>query len=245
MVLGDSVTFGVGVNNGETYPDQLGKILGDEFSVLNFGVGGWGFAEYFLVFQKYFEEKTPELVIIGIHTGNDFEDLAYADWEGKENGDLPNPPLKRNDIFIDEEGIMWTANSIHRIPLLKSVALAVFFEKTFRTPFNRFLTTIVFDSLNWLSKEEMSLKIISYIAAKSSNLLVVILPPQFHYPKINSFTSYVEKLESLDGARVLDFYPILEENYKIIYIDGSHFNPEGNKIVAQEIANFILKNNLL
>ena len=245
MVFGDSVTFGTGVNNGETYSDQLGEILGDEFNILNFGVGGWGFAEYFLAFQKYFEENSPELVIIGVHMGNDFQNLAFADWEGKENGDLPNPPLKRKDVSFDEEGNLRGPGFIYHTPLLKSVALAVFFEKTFLIPLKRFLITIVFDFMNRLPNEEMSLKIISYIAAKSSNLLVVTLPPQYHYPKIKSFKSYVEKLESLGGVRVLDLYPILEEKYKTIYVDGSHFNPEGNQIVAREIANFILKKDLL
>ena len=52
--------------------------MGDEFNVLNFGVGGWGFAEYFLAFKKYFKDYSPELVIIGVFGGNDFEDLYNA-----------------------------------------------------------------------------------------------------------------------------------------------------------------------
>jgi hypothetical protein len=35
MVLGDSVTFGVGVDDGESYPDQHQRLLGRDYQVLN------------------------------------------------------------------------------------------------------------------------------------------------------------------------------------------------------------------
>ena len=93
--------------------------------------------------------------------------------------------------------------------------------------------------MNRLSNEEISFKIISYIAEKSANLLVIILPPEYHYPRAHYLKRYVEKLKSLDGVKVLDFYPILKEKYKTIYVDGAHLNVEGNEIVAREIKNFI------
>ena len=30
-----------------------------------------------------------------------------------------------------------------------------------------------------------------------------------------------------------------------LYVDGGHFNPEGNRLVAQEIHGFLMKNRLL
>jgi len=38
--VGDSITKGAGAGNGESYPDQLGKLLGAGYEVRNFGVNG-------------------------------------------------------------------------------------------------------------------------------------------------------------------------------------------------------------
>ena len=39
MVLGDSVTFGVRVDNGETYSDQLARLLKEKINIQNYGAG--------------------------------------------------------------------------------------------------------------------------------------------------------------------------------------------------------------
>lgn len=38
--VGDSITFGYGIAKGKTYPDQLGRLLGEGYDVRNFGVSG-------------------------------------------------------------------------------------------------------------------------------------------------------------------------------------------------------------
>ena len=41
LMIGDSVTFGVGVNDAETAASQLQASLGDSYRVINTGVGGY------------------------------------------------------------------------------------------------------------------------------------------------------------------------------------------------------------
>lgn len=38
--VGDSITAGVGASKGNAYPDQLGRMLGGKWAVMNFGVSG-------------------------------------------------------------------------------------------------------------------------------------------------------------------------------------------------------------
>lgn len=45
VVLGDSYTFGMGVNDGEEYPAVLGDILGERYGVVNLGNPGWGLTQ--------------------------------------------------------------------------------------------------------------------------------------------------------------------------------------------------------
>ena len=83
MVLGDSVTCGDGVDDEESYPAQLERELGGSAQVFNLGVGGWGFAEYYLAFKKYYQTLKPDLIIVGAFPSNDFTNLEDSTWEGK------------------------------------------------------------------------------------------------------------------------------------------------------------------
>ena len=42
VFLGDSFTFGIGLEDVDTYPYKVGEALGGDWQVFNFGVGGWG-----------------------------------------------------------------------------------------------------------------------------------------------------------------------------------------------------------
>ncbi len=68
LVLGDSFTFGEGVNNNETYTEVLELLLNQHsritlFEVLNLGIGGAGTDSEYLILQRY-STYSPELVIL-------------------------------------------------------------------------------------------------------------------------------------------------------------------------------------
>jgi lysophospholipase L1-like esterase len=76
-VLGDSVTFGFGVENEETYPSVLDRMLNEtdsrhKYEVLNFGVGGYSSQDEALVLRYKAIRWNPDLVVIG-YVGNDPE----------------------------------------------------------------------------------------------------------------------------------------------------------------------------
>jgi hypothetical protein len=76
-VLGDSVTFGFGVENEETYPSMLEKMLNQtdsrhKYEVLNFGVGGYSSQDEALVLRDKAIQWNPDLVVIG-YVSNDPE----------------------------------------------------------------------------------------------------------------------------------------------------------------------------
>jgi lysophospholipase L1-like esterase len=75
LALGDSFTFGFGVEDDQTWPAQLQRQLGVE--VVNGGVMGWGLAEYLIWFQKEGVKYKPDLVVVGVHA---------SDWVNAMNG---------------------------------------------------------------------------------------------------------------------------------------------------------------
>ncbi|MFQ5459100.1 MAG: SGNH/GDSL hydrolase family protein [Myxococcota bacterium] len=71
LFLGDSVTFGDGVEQGWRFSDFLGRALGDGARVINAGVPGWGNDQELLFFEAVRERIRPNLVILTLTLSND------------------------------------------------------------------------------------------------------------------------------------------------------------------------------
>ena len=240
MILGDSVTFGVGVNNDESFPAQLQNLLANEYNVYNFGVGGWGIAEYYLTYQRYAPDIKPKLIVIGLFPANDFADLDNSLWDGKEKGLLPSPPLLRRDVFIDNEEHLRSNDYLYKIPILPNFKSFVLLDRQLIKPVFRLMRMSI-------DSKQLTLRIIKEIQKSfEGKILILLLPAQYHYPNKYSPNQFRDRLKELsNGVHVIDFYPIIREKYSELYVDGSHFTRNGNDIVARNIQNYIIKNRLL
>lgn len=106
LVLGDSMTFGPGVEVGQRFTEVLGDSLGADLEVLNSGVGGWGTDQEFLYLCKEGFALGPDLVILTLCMSNDvlnnMLDHAFLDVPSKPRFSLtadgqllmqrPHPP---------------------------------------------------------------------------------------------------------------------------------------------------------
>jgi hypothetical protein len=63
LAVGDSYTFGSGVNDGETWPAQLEHILG--MPVVNASAGGWGIDQQVLRYEQLTPIVKPKIAIVG------------------------------------------------------------------------------------------------------------------------------------------------------------------------------------
>lgn len=75
VVLGDSYTFGVGVNDGEEYPALLAKRLGASAGVVNLGVGGFGLTQEIRTFYEFGLLFEPALVVLQFCSNDPHENL--------------------------------------------------------------------------------------------------------------------------------------------------------------------------
>lgn len=86
VAIGDSFTFGHGVEGEEAYPRVLERLLvrelGPEVLVVNAGVPGRWVDEYYLELRERSLTLSPELVILGLFVGNDIdgEDARTHRW---------------------------------------------------------------------------------------------------------------------------------------------------------------------
>lgn len=102
--LGDSFTFGIGVEYEETYLEvmrhSLEQIYEINIQVINAGHGGWGTAQEAVFLEEYITMFSPQLIIVGI-TFNDVNDnLSPALFVMDDNGSLQRTglvPMSRID----------------------------------------------------------------------------------------------------------------------------------------------------
>lgn len=86
VAIGDSFTFGHGVEGEEAYPRVLERLLtrtvGPEVSVVNAGVPGRWVDEYYLELRERSLGLAPEAVLVGLFVGNDIdaEDARTHRW---------------------------------------------------------------------------------------------------------------------------------------------------------------------
>ncbi|MBI3309117.1 MAG: SGNH/GDSL hydrolase family protein, partial [Candidatus Melainabacteria bacterium] len=73
IVLGDSVTWGFGVSDTETFPYYLDKMISQSgYQVSNLAISGYGIDQYYLFLKRHIEKfKDLQIVVLGICTGND------------------------------------------------------------------------------------------------------------------------------------------------------------------------------
>ena len=104
IVLGDSMIFGHGVDDDQTFPNQLEAIFREEgrrIDVINAGVKGYGTDNAYKFYTARLEPLglQPDLVIFAIYT-NDLYDNIGQPLYTIENGSLVPLDPKRNWIYL-------------------------------------------------------------------------------------------------------------------------------------------------
>ncbi len=119
-MLGDSFTFGYGVNASETFSKQLEKELGDNYEVINIGIPSYSPILEYLYLREDGIKLEPDMVILNFDmsdVGDDaiYESLGVFD----ENGNLlkvPPEPTETNPFRL----------LIKRIKILQRLQTAIY-----------------------------------------------------------------------------------------------------------------------
>ena len=135
LCLGDSILFGFGANNEETFTYYLEKILnkkfrGTTFEVINAAAPGWGLLEYYLFLKNEGYKYSPDLII----TTTFIDDLTHLtdtrfEFKGLRHERTSNNEVK---IFIDEWNIRSNESSLYR-RLLQTLQQSALYESLTRS----------------------------------------------------------------------------------------------------------------
>ena len=77
VVLGDSYSFGNGVNDGEEYPAVLAGLLGACANVVNLGVPGYGLTQEIRLFYEFGQAYDPAIVVLQFSDNDPDDNLFY------------------------------------------------------------------------------------------------------------------------------------------------------------------------
>lgn len=64
--IGASTTYGIGVNDNETWPYYLDSLLGSRYEVINMGVPGYSTVEHYKQVNRHLKDLKPNVVILHV-----------------------------------------------------------------------------------------------------------------------------------------------------------------------------------
>jgi lysophospholipase L1-like esterase len=115
-VLGDSFTFGVGANDGETYPAQLERMLREtaRVQVINAGVGGTGTGEQARRFDLLVKQFHPHIVVLTAISNDVDDDLDRGLFVLDSSGEVRPRPLQ--ELAAEDRQAQTTRNLTSVLP---------------------------------------------------------------------------------------------------------------------------------
>lgn len=156
-VIGDSMTYGLGVSSDETYPKLIEKKLCRGFEVLNFGVSGFGLDQEFLYLQEKAILFNPDIVLCGFYVGNDFFETVSSQVGGYEKPlfRIRDDKLVLTNVPIPRKKILFYSTNGKASILIKKILRNKFYAYGFLV--DR-LKIITYQMRNKINKSDLSIK---------------------------------------------------------------------------------------
>jgi hypothetical protein len=241
MLFGDSFTFGDEVSDDETYAHYLQEML-PQAEIINMGVHGYGHDQMLLLLQRVAPVYSPDLVIMGFadtdtyRNGLYFRDFAKPKFE-LVDGDLvlTNVPVPTPDQVLEND---WKRLACLDLLGLVRHAVAVrtgSFEKNTRE-----LTRAILKEFIESATESGAKPVIFFLPS----------PLEMRKPaRLTRAENFIETFcqemgSSVDYFSALPGFERVKEQGVELKKDG-HWDPEGNRVVAKQVAAFLLEHGLV
>jgi lysophospholipase L1-like esterase len=246
VVLGDSIAFGLGVSDDETFSSRL-DARENSIEVANLAVQGYGPDQELLVLERDALRLRPDVVVLAFCMANDLAESLLP--VSLYDGTTPKPTFRlvQGDLVLDasnlSHGMAWhaqraLADHSHLFNRLMGVAPKP------RPPGGRHWRERFADALQ---QEEQVLAVNRALVRRMSAMclergiafLVVAFPDRFTFrrktPLLERFFDELER----DGIRVLEMaerFRGLGLRLPDVAIDGAgHLSPRGHRVVSEEL----------
>jgi hypothetical protein len=242
VMLGDSITFGPGVDDSETFSDRLDSLPNGP-EVVNLGVMGYGTDQELLKLEREGLAFAPDVVVLHFCLHNDFADnmLARALYDGVH----PKP------YFTYDESEHLRIHDAHlRTTLARRTAL---FLHTNSYLYRRATqaTRAPGQGGHWLDRmekalenigraTELTLRIVEAMRRlaedNGARFVVVVHPDESAFHRQSRLTEKFYRTPRLEGTTVIamaDVYRARSLRWEQFALDSlGHLNPAGHRVVA-------------
>ena len=254
VVLGDSLTFGTGVEDGETFVAQLAG-LAPSLEPLNLGVSGYGTDQELLLLEHEGLTQAPAVVVLDVCVGNDLLDNALPVYV--YDGATPKPyfTLEGQTLRLHDEHVrLGGARLLARLLRERSLAFDALLSLAGgpeRAPLDhdggehwgpRARTVLE----HWPEAVELTQRLLARVdevcAARGVPLLVLLHPTRRSYlgdaTFMEPFLAAATRLRP--ATRMIDLrstYLEQQLSWEDFTLDKlGHLNPRGHRIVAEVLA---------
>jgi len=264
-VVGDSFTFGPGVELEATFPKQMERLLilkKIQVEVLNFGVVGYNMWQYNVLLEKKIIPYHPDLVVLCLFQ----DDLGassppYRDpsewrgtnpFEGEESSGIiahfALGNLLRNANFLFEYQYRYRRGQSY----VKDIEAR---KRTWGpgnpTDMNYRIMAGRAGQETYTGFEVAFGRFVKGATGAGATVLVVMIPDavQLHEPAMQAVNRIVERMCASHGVPALDVTPVLESegdpSSLYLFPIDAHNSPKGLRIIAQAIVDRLFESKLL
>ena len=253
VALGDSFTFGAGVDFDGTYPkilqdllNQGGAAAGAPCEVLNFGVEGYNTSQELAYLQEQGLALDPDLILIE-YVFNDVEDNANS----REGARGARPTVRGRGFAGAVAAIKERSHFLTFLsPRLGALLRTLGFKRG--GSMENYQQQFVEERSGWLKSRQALLDMASLAQASGARIAVAISPAftslqRSKYPLL-AYHQVVTDFCRAHAIPVLDLYPLFEGEpsgqYWVSPTD-SHPNAKANRTIAEAVDRFLREQRLV
>ena len=245
MFLGDSFTFGSGVEQNETYVQLVENNLrlnGYDYFTYNFGVGNYGTINEQKVLERYIDFVKPKLVVLGFYVNDARDNKQKCSFDIDEKGYLTTKKAPKSFLYNFKKEVHLNFN-LYRIlnKFIKDIKLKTRLFDSFASNM-KLNVPIDYKQFEKEYDDETSsawiityttLEEISNLSKKSdADLIVVVIPSKSQLEKAKQ-----ERLSNIYNLKNPDFHKINKnllnftksKNIHFIDLTETFLNKEGTK----------------
>jgi lysophospholipase L1-like esterase len=269
LVIGDSVAYGVYLDDKETISHLLQKKL-PQFQAINLGVEGYGIGQTYLRLEKYIKKTRPKFIVFIICTENDIQNTGanYNKFSAREKPlfQLGKGKLK---LFREELSKYSCLNTISRFWIFRKTILGSLKNNCHVENYAASETVKIINAL--LKKirtlgEEHEAQLILALSPAQMSFKENFKPQEYYkeemsksengditnnalvymksYGALNSRYKIFKDLAIQSNFDFVDLKSEFEINKRSVndfFIDNVHYNFEGNRFVVNKIYKYIME----
>lgn len=260
VALGDSVTFGWGVNDADTFCSQLERDLraqhpGVDLEVVNLGVPGYATRQEVALLKRNLAELQPDVVLVGFYT-NDLPDTLDDKTSGRSGTRIEAADRGPGQVLrMNPAPSSWIERQARRSRAVYTAShgLKALIHRGEGKPGS----SMELDLLESRSSgdletawQKVTAQLEDLKAAATEfhfSAGIVVLPPREQVFGLYQNSAYQKRIRSLAdqfGLFVIDPLPSLvasplQKPSLFIPYDRNHPSPEGHRLIAQSIATYL------